>query len=237
MRNSWLWALVIGVLLILAIGAGLVVQSVRQATQPVAKFSNAIGTQVAEVLHPTPTIRPDPVTIVREVRSLSRLETIEYTVEKVITAESGQGPFGFLFGDRLLLVAHGSVIAGVDLGKIGPEDVWLDEPGRVYLRLPEAEVLVATLDNDQSYVYDRDTGLLTKGNLDLESEARRAAEAEIEAAALEDGILQQAQSNAENFLYRFLRSLGYEDVIFAGESTAPAGAGTPTPAARVSPTP
>lgn len=221
MRNSWLWILVIGVLLILAVGAALVVRSVRQATEPVARFSNAVGTQVAEVLHPTPTIRPDPVTIVREVRSLARLETIQYSVEKVITAESGQGPFGFLFGDRLLLVAHGMVIAGIDLGTIGPDDVWLDEPGRVYMRLPEAEILVATLNNDQSYVYDRDTGLLTRGSLDLETAARQAAEDEIEAAALEDGILSQAQANAENFLYRFLRSLGYQDVIFVGEQAQP----------------
>jgi hypothetical protein len=229
MRNEWLWALVIGVLLILALGATLVVRSVRQATQPVAQFSDSVGTQVAEILHPTPTIRPDPVTIVREVRSLARLETIQYSVEKVITAESGQGPFGFLFGDRLLLVAHGIVIAGLDLGTIGPDDVWLDEPGRVYMRLPSAEILVATLDNDQSYVYDRDTGLLTGGNLDLETAARRAAEEEIKAAALEDGILSQAQTNAENFLYRFLRSLGYEDVIFAGDQAQPASAGTPSP--------
>ncbi|MGA9531320.1 MAG: DUF4230 domain-containing protein [Anaerolineales bacterium] len=237
MRNGWLWVLVIGVLLILALGAALVVQSVRQATRPVARFSNAVGTQVAEVLHPTPTIRPDPVTIVREVRTLARLETIQYSVEKVITAESGQGPFGFLFGDRLLLVAHGTVIAGVDLGTLGPDDVWLDEPGRVYLRLPTPEILVATLDNDLSYVYDRDTGLLTRGNLDLETAARRAAEAEIEAAALEDGILSQAQTNAENFLYRFLRSLGFQDVIFAGDQAQPGSTETPSPIALPTATP
>jgi hypothetical protein len=124
-------------------------------------------------------ILPDPVAIVREVRALARLETIQYTVERVITAETGQGPFGFLFGDRLLLVAHGMVIAGVDLEQLQPGDIEFDDLGRVYVGLTEPEVFVATLDNDKSYIYDRDTGLLTRGNVQLESEARRAAEAAI----------------------------------------------------------
>jgi hypothetical protein len=188
--------------------------AVRQATEPVAQVSNGLATQVSQLLHPTPTVRPDPVTIVREVRALSRLETIQYSVEKVITAETGQGPFGFLFGDRLLLVAHGTVIAGIDLGAIALEDVWFDDVGRLHLRLPPPEIFVATLDNSQTYVYDRDTGLLTKGTIDLESVARRAAEAEMRTAALEDGILDQAQLNAEAVLFRLLRALGFVDVMF-----------------------
>jgi hypothetical protein len=170
------------------------------------------------------------VTIVREVRSLARLETIQYTVEKVITAESGQGPLGFLFGDRLLFIAHGVVIAGVDLGRLQPADVWVDANGRAYLRLPEAEIFVATLDNEKSYVYDRQTGLLTKGNISLETDARQAAEDEIRQAALDDGILEQARLNAENTLYGLLHALGIPDIIFVTEdSGTPVPAMTPTP--------
>lgn len=214
------WILVIGILLILGIAAAAVVLAVwqsaqltRQAIQPVNDLTSNVATQVASVLNPTPTIIPDPVTIIRSVRSLARLETIQYTVEKIITAESGQGPFGFLFGDRLILVAHGVVIAGVDLEKLGPEDLWIQD-GVLNVRLPEAEIFIATLDNQQSYVYDRDVGVLTKGNINLESAARRAAEEEIEQAAIEDGIIAQAQLNAENYLYRLLLDLGYPEVIF-----------------------
>src|SRR3990170_1208730 len=56
------------------------------------------------------------------IRAVARLETIQYTVERVITAESGEGLFGFLFRDRVLLVAHGYVIAGIDLGRLLPSD-------------------------------------------------------------------------------------------------------------------
>lgn len=225
MRNSFPWILALVFALLLALTAWLAAETVRDATRPVAELSYGVGTQIAAFLQPTPTIRPDPVTIVREVRALARLETIQYTVEKIIVAESRQGPFGFLFGDRLLLVAHGTVIAGIDLGRLAPEDVWFDSQGRVYLRLPPPELFVVALDNEASYVYDRDTGLLTRGDLRLESAARRAAEEEIRQAALRDGILEQARVNAENYLYRLLRTLGFPDILFApAEPVA-----TPTP--------
>jgi hypothetical protein len=214
------WVLVIGFLLVLGLGVYGVVSAIQQsarqaqqAIQPVNDLTSNVATQVAQILHPTPTILPDPVTIIQGVRSLARLETIQYSVEKVITAETNQGPFGFLFGDRLILVAHGIVIAGVDLEKLTPENMQLRD-GALYVRLPDSEIFLTTLDNDKSYVYNRDTGLLTHGNVNLESNARRAAEDEIEKAALEDGILEQSQRNAENYLYRLLRDLGYPEVIF-----------------------
>ncbi len=214
MKNLLPWVLVVGLLLIAGFFALGMFRSVQDVARPAIELRDQVGTQVAQLFNPTPTVLPDPVTIVREVRALARLETIQYTVEKVITAESGQGALGFLFGDRLLLVAHGFVIAGVDLGQIGPDDLALDELGRVYLHLPEAEIFVATLDNDKSYVYDRDTGLLTRGEVSLEATARRAAEAEIRQAALDDGILDQARLNAENYLYRLFLSLGFRDAFF-----------------------
>jgi len=211
-------------------GTWVVVRTVQESVRPVSDLSSGVGTQIASILHPTPTIVPDPVTIVREVRSLARLETIQYTVEKVITAETGQGPLRFLFGDRLLFIAHGVVIAGVDLGQLKPEDVWLDAEGRAYLRLPEAEIFVATLDNEKSYVYDRETGLLTRGDISLESAARQAAEDEIRRAALDDGILEQARLNAESTLYRLLRVLEIPDIVFVTEdsgATMPGMTATP----------
>ncbi|MBN2554966.1 MAG: DUF4230 domain-containing protein [Anaerolineales bacterium] len=204
----------IGVLVFLLLAGALLFMGYQAVAEPLMQMGGALRTEIASVLHPTATILPDPVTIVREVRSLARLETIQYTIEKVITAETGQGPFGFLFGDRLLLVAHGVVIAGIDLNKLEPADIQFDDLGRIYIALPEAEVFIVALDNEQSYVYDRDTGLLTSGNVELESEARRAAEDEIRAAALEDGILDQATVNAEHYLFGLLRSLGYSDVFF-----------------------
>jgi len=118
-----------------------------------------------------------------------------------------------LFGDRLLFVAHGYVIAGVDLSRLESDQLQLED-GVLFVTLPEAEVFVATLDNDNSYVYDRETGILRKSDQDLETTARQVAEQEIESAALEDGILDQAQQNAEVYLERLLNTLGYDEVVF-----------------------
>lgn len=216
-KNLLPWILVIGVLVILAVAAvGVVLtiqQTTRQAVQPVSEMTSELGTQVARILHPTPTILPDPVTIINQIRPLARLETIQYTVEKVITAEVGQGVLSPLLGDRLLFVGHGYVTAGIDLEKLGSQDLVL-EAGAVKVRLPDAEIFVATLDNDKSYVYDRETGLLTHGDINLETMARQAAEDQIKQAALEDGILAQAQANAESYIRSLLNKLGYNQVIF-----------------------
>lgn len=216
--RTWMLVLVIvAVVVIAAQAAGQIVASVQGAAEaglaPAKELADSVATQVSNVLNPTPTILPDPITIIHDVRSLARLETIQYSLEKVIVAESGQGAFGFLFGDRLLFIAHGSVIAGIDLEKMEPEDLRVEE-SVLYVQLPAAEVFVAVLDNDKSYIYDRELGALTKGNQQLETEARQAAEAEILASALQDNILDQAQINAENFLYRLFLDLGFPDVIF-----------------------
>jgi cell division protein FtsB len=221
MKNNWfnfilLIALLAGVYFIVTTVREAVNQTAQQANsalQPLSQANQAMQTQVAQLMNPTPTIIPDPVTYITEIRALARLETIQYSVEKVITAEIGQGSFNFLFGDKLLFVAHGTVIAGIDMNKLSPENMRYDG-GVLYVTLPPAEVFIATLDNQKSYVYDRETGIFTNGVNDLETMARQSAEQEILKAAMEDGILAQAQINAEAFLLKFFAALGFPNTIF-----------------------
>ncbi|MDR3576296.1 MAG: DUF4230 domain-containing protein [Anaerolineaceae bacterium] len=221
MEKRKIWFLIGGLvlaLILLLVGIPFLVneiiqQTAAQTVAPVQQDSNLLKTQVSQLLHPTPTILPDPVTIVNQIKTLARLETIQYSVEKVITAEEGQGQLSALFGDKLLFVAHGVVIAGVDLAKMNPQDIWVDN-NILYVRLPEPEIFSSTLDNNKSYVYDRQTGLLTKGDTNLETQARQAAESEITKAALDDGILNQAGINAQSYLTRLFTQLGYPNVTF-----------------------
>jgi hypothetical protein len=236
MTKGQVWVLIIGILLIAAVAVGMVVYAVSEPFAEFAGVPGQISTKIQEFTHPTPTIYPDPVTVVREIRSLSRLETVQYTVEQVITAETNQGPFGFLFGDKLLLVAHGTVVAGIDLGRLEPGDVTIDAQGVIYMVLPAAEVFVATLDEDKTYVYHRETGLLAPGVKDLETAARQAAQEKILNAALEDGILETALLNGKAFLQRFLLSLRFRDVVFIDATPVPAGSTSP-PLPTATPTP
>lgn len=204
------------ILVALIVGGIAFFGAIQRLARPLEEAEQALQEQLDGIVNPTPTIIPDPMTIIHEVRALSRLETATYSIEKVITAESGQGPFAFLFGDRLILVAHGQVIAGVDLSKMGEEDIVVADDGAVVVTLPPAEILVVTLNNQKSYIYDRDTGVIGM-NPALETEARQAAEDEILDAALEDGILEMAQRNAETYVLRLILTLGFRDVEFAGD--------------------
>ena len=221
MRNNGLLSiLIIGVVVV---AAYFIVQTVRESAQAatapfqqVNQANQALQTQVSNLLNPTPTIIADPVTYINEVRALARLETIQYSIEKVITGETGGGTFQTLFGDKILFVGHGTVIAGIDMEKLQPEDMRF-ENGVLTVRLPPAEVFIAALDNEKSYVYDRETGILAKPDVNLETLVRQSAEQEILKAAIEDGILEQAQLNAEAYLFKFFAALGYPNTIFVDD--------------------
>lgn len=218
MKNNNLISLLLVVVIVGA--AYMIIQTVRATGQAAAapfqslnEQNHALQTQMSDLLHPTPTIIADPATYINEIRALARLETIQYSVEKVITGETGEGTFATLFGDKILFVGHGTVIAGIDMDKLQPQDMQYAN-GVLTVKLPPAEIFVATLDNEKSYVYDRQTGLLTKPDPNLETLVRQRAEDEIRKAALEDGILDHAQANAEAYLSRFFAALGFANTVF-----------------------
>ena len=63
-------------------------------------------------------------TVVHQVQQLQRLETVVYSMEKIVTGsqESRYLPT-FLAGDRLLLIVYGDVTAGIDLAALDVEAV------------------------------------------------------------------------------------------------------------------
>jgi hypothetical protein len=162
----------------------------------------------------TTVINVNQPTVVRQIQQLQRLETVSYTMDKIISGERNNAYLPkFLAGDRLLLVVHGDVIAGVDLGKVQPADVSVR--GRtISLRIPAAEIFTTRIDNTRTRVYSRDTGLFSTADPNLESEVREEAERQLQQAALQDGVLKTADQNARNTLSRMLTGLGFEQVEF-----------------------
>lgn len=154
----------------------------------------------------------DQSAIVQRIQKLQRLETVKYTVEKVVTGER-QSRFlpQSLAGERILMVVHGEVFAGVDLGKLRAGDVRVNGK-QVTIKLPHAEIFSTRLDNDQTRVYSRETGLLVQADPNLESEVRADAERQILQAALIDGILGNASSNAQATVQALVHALGFSDV-------------------------
>jgi hypothetical protein len=151
-------------------------------------------------------------TVVQQIQQLQRLETVVYSMEKIVTGEQASKYFPkLLVGDRLLLIVHGDVTAGVDLGALDPGHVTVAGKS-VELRLPEATVFSTRLDNARTRVYERQTGLLSAPDPQLETDVRREAERQLTQAALDGGILKTAAANARTTLTSLLQGLGFETV-------------------------
>jgi hypothetical protein len=154
----------------------------------------------------------DQPTVVRQIQQLQRLETVSYTMDKIISGGS-DNPYlpKFLVGDRLLLLVHGDVIAGVNLAKVQTGDVSVR--GRdISIRLPPAEVFSTRIDNAKTRVYSRDTGLFSSADPNLESAVRQEGERQLQQSALQDGILKAADQNARTTISSMLQGLGFSQV-------------------------
>ncbi len=151
--------------------------------------------------------------VVKQLQALNRYETTDFTIEKVIDAgTSGNTLNQILFGDKILLIAHGEVIAGFDLSSLQNDSVVVNGQ-TVTLNLPAPQILTTKLDEQKTRVYDRRQGLLSKGDKDLESKARAAAEESIRKAACEENILGEAEKNGRSQLSSLLKALGFTTVI------------------------
>ncbi|WP_322489836.1 DUF4230 domain-containing protein [Chloroflexus sp.] len=216
MSGGWSVSFVIFLLLILVVGLGVFWLSQRL---------NALGSLVPNpqviVQTPTPQIISSAA-VVQRIQQLSRLETSKYTIERVIDIRQGSNiPIigDWLAGDALLLIAHGTVVVGVDLSQLTPDAVTVSPDGKqITVWLPPVQVLSATLDNSKTRVYSRDRGLFAPENPNLETMARKAAEQQILQAACEDGIMEQGTRNAELALRQFL---GLMDGVVVEVNTSP----------------
>jgi len=155
---------------------------------------------------------PDQPAVIQQIKELSRLETITYSLEKIVEEGDSKGPLqDFLFGDKILFVAYGEVIAGIDFSLLKENAVAINGE-KLEIQLPPAQVLTTRLDNTKSRVYNRTTGLFTKGNKDLESTARIQAENLLTKAACEDGILTKANEQAVKQMTSLFKGLGFSSV-------------------------
>ena len=162
--------------------------------------------------------------LLKQVQTLSELVTVKYVMEHaVVWNDPPKSLLGQLFAgeNHILLLAHGIVKAGVDLGKLKPGDLLVD--GRsVSIRLPPAQITDAYLDDSQTKVIERTTGFLRSFDKDLEQNVRRDAVGDIRGAAWRAGIVTDAESRARVELAKFFTQLGFTNVQFvAAEQPLP----------------
>jgi hypothetical protein len=149
-------------------------------------------------------------TVVMEVRRLSRLESVSFTMDKLVSGDrEGRILPPFLTGDRILLEVHGEAIAGVDLGQLGADDVQVNGH-TVRIHLPPAQIFTVALDDQKTHVYSRATGILVPVDPALEGEVREQAVENLRQSALAAGILGKAQQNACATVTKLLLGLGFD---------------------------
>lgn len=157
--------------------------------------------------------------VVQDIQKLNELATVKWTQQVIVEEEGSEEIWrrylpDFLSGETVLLVAVGDVQAGVNLDEMGEDDMRVEED-MVTIDLPEARILSASLKEDETKLYSRERGLIDfRGDDTLIEEARRDAVDEIQDAAENNGIIEQAQTNAEDSIEAFVMSLGYEEVVF-----------------------
>ena len=151
-------------------------------------------------------------TILQQVRTISELVTVQYVMEKVVILEDVKWIAG-LGESRVLLLAHGIVKAGVDLGQLGPNDITVSG-NKITVKLPPTKITEAYLDETQTRVIERTTGLLRTFDKDLEQNARVQAVGDIRRGARTSGILKDADQRAQAQLTALFKQLGFEEVTF-----------------------
>jgi hypothetical protein len=151
-------------------------------------------------------------TVVDRIQRLQRLETVVYTMDKVVTGAKENPIFpDFLAGDRLLMLVHGEVVAGIDFMDLKLGDVRVNGK-QIQLHLPAPQVFRTRIDSAKTRVYSRQTGLLVPTDPNLETQVRQEAERQLQEAAMADGILRTAQQNAGSTIRSLLQGLGFEKI-------------------------
>jgi hypothetical protein len=124
----------------------------------------------------------------------------------------------FVKGQRVIMVAAGNVDASVDFGSLRDDDVEVSADRRtVRITLPAARLTEVRLDNDRTYVADRQRGLADRiagvfGNPANDQFLYQAAEQKLADAAAASQILELAETNTRSMLTSLLRSLGFENI-------------------------
>ena len=204
--------IVLGILAVAFVAAVLGVGGFLFAT--VSRVADAIPSvdDFAAAVAPEPYLEISPA-VVRSVQDMAQLTTVEMTEFTIVEKGTDEGWLQWARGDSVRLMAVAEIGAGVDLAGVGIEDISVTEAGIVEITVPKAKIHYVAVDPEATQILERDKGLFTKGDPQLESEARVIAETVLVDAAHQGGILGTAEANTRVALRNLFVGLGYKDVI------------------------
>lgn len=143
---------------------------------------------------------------VERIQTFARLTTTSYNYADVQGGQRDMPAWlAALYGDSVVMVTVGIIEAGIDVSQISQEDILFDESSNTLaLQLPAPSLQNCFLDENQSYIVQRNTATFGVPLANLEDEIRQQALLDYRDRALEEGILATAQTEAENVMREFL---------------------------------
>ncbi|KUL77906.1 MULTISPECIES: DUF4230 domain-containing protein [unclassified Streptomyces] len=158
--------------------------------------------------------------LLRSIQDMSRYDAASGNFQIVVDLEKDAKFLpDAIRGTRTLYVGAGTVDAYVNLGKVGEDDVTVNEDRTsATLRLPHAVLGTPALDPDRSYAVSKQRGLLDRlgdlfsDNPNGEQAVQKLAVRHIGDAAKKSGLTARAEKNTTDMLEGLLRSLGFEEV-------------------------
>ena len=153
--------------------------------------------------------------VLTQIRGLSELTTSVFVMQTVVPTSANRKLGELIVAQtKLLYIAQGEVRAGIDLSKIKPDDIQL-ENNTIQVQLPPAEILDSKIDVNHSRVYDYDRGWLNLGPdvaPELQTLAQRETLGRIVSNACRVGVLDEANDKAKVAIGQLLMTAGYETI-------------------------
>jgi hypothetical protein len=162
----------------------------------------------------------EQTTILQEIESLGKLELVKYRFKEVIEAEElakrylDFGIFYFPAGQdqKAVLIAKGEAVACVDLTKLDSSDFQI-ERDTIYITLPKPELCYYKVDLDKSSFYDLETSRDSKKSGEFINKVYKQAESQIKTAAIESGILEDAEGMAALVLNPLFKGMTNKTIV------------------------
>jgi hypothetical protein len=197
-------ALLPGLLIGAVIALLLAVLMARMQSGPLAAFWSLLSGRKTRI--------SSEGSVIERIQRLQRMETVVFNMDKIVTGEKDNPILpDFIAGDRLLMIVHGQVIAGIDFSRLKSSDIKIQGKD-VKIHLPNPQILITRLDNARTKVYSRSTGLLVPVDPNLETQVRQEAEGELLQEAALGGIIANARDNARATVTTLLLGMGFEKV-------------------------
>jgi hypothetical protein len=122
------------------------------------------------------------------------------TLKKIFTFKKNHG-------ERFVLLARGTCMAGTDLSGINESDITVQDSS-LTIKIPQAKI-ISTIVNPSDYEIYIDEGTWKPSEV---KKIKAYAEEKIRQLAIKDGLLVKAQARTELLLKQFFNSIGYTNV-------------------------